>query len=325
MFFFFSEGFFGFPKCVLKPLLLIGLLSFTQNIQCISRVYQNWIIFLRSKERNILNHHLDWVDGISHTHICVYFLVLLSKPINQHPQISSLTTSNESKQFDLTVEGYFSVALPGNGRNGKLSLIHPNVLHVPQFTTHTIHNPSSYNVQLIPYHHFKIHHPKYVSVKVFLKQSLLFTRKLWNQFGDTIVWNYQSLKNQLFKSPVSGQPFHRFTWIPGMVCLDIQVPSLKLTTKAPEKGWLEYHRFLLGPGLFSGAMLVLGRVHLYGLRENGTTCFSPSLYSAFWFHCQLVSKSSDSEAYCVFVGFHFQKKWGKTNLALVDVPKKTSL
>lgn len=142
--YFSSEGFFGFPKCVLKPLLLIGLLSFTQNIQRISRVYQIWIIFLRSKEKNILNHHLDWVDDISHTHICVYFLVLLSQPINQHPQISSLTTSNESEQFDLTVEGYFSVALPGNGRNGKLSLIHPNVLHVPQFTTPTIHNnPSS--------------------------------------------------------------------------------------------------------------------------------------------------------------------------------------
>ena len=46
------------------------------------------------------------------------------------------------------------------------------------------------------------------------------------------------------------------------------------------------------------------------------------LHSTFWFHCQLGSKSSDSEAYCVFVGFHFQKKWGKTNLALVDVPKK---
>ena len=31
---------FWFPKCVLKPLLLIGVLSFTQNIQRISRVYQ---------------------------------------------------------------------------------------------------------------------------------------------------------------------------------------------------------------------------------------------------------------------------------------------
>ena len=36
--------------------------------------------------------------------------------------------------------------------------------------------------------------------------------------------------------------------------------SLKLTAKAPEKGCLEYDRFLLGPGLFSGAMLVSGSV-----------------------------------------------------------------
>ena len=39
------------------------------------------------------------------------------------------------------------------------------------------------------------------------------------------------------------------------------LPSLKLTAKAPENRWLEYDRFLLGPGLFSGAkMLVSGRV-----------------------------------------------------------------
>ena len=38
------------------------------------------------------------------------------------------------------------------------------------------------------------------------------------------------------------------------------VPSLKLTANAPENGWLEYDRFLLGPGLFSGDMLVSGRV-----------------------------------------------------------------
>ena len=31
------------------------------------------------------------------------------------------------------------------------------------------------------------------------------------------------------------------------------IPSLKLTAKSPENGWLEYNRFLLGPGLFSGA------------------------------------------------------------------------
>ena len=40
----------------------------------------------------------------------------------------------------------------------------------------------------------------------------------------------------------------------------IDIPPLKLTAFAPENGWLEYDRFLLGPGLFSGAMLVLGSV-----------------------------------------------------------------
>ena len=34
-----------------------------------------------------------------------------------------------------------------------------------------------------------------------------------------------------------------------------QIPSLKLTAKAPENGWLEYDRFLLGPGPFSDAGL----------------------------------------------------------------------
>ena len=32
--------------------------------------------------------------------------------------------------------------------------------------------------------------------------------------------------------------------------------SLKLTAKAPENGWLEYDPFLLGFGLFSGALAV---------------------------------------------------------------------
>ena len=38
------------------------------------------------------------------------------------------------------------------------------------------------------------------------------------------------------------------------------VPSLKLTAKAPENGWLEYDRFLLGWPNFRGELLVLGRV-----------------------------------------------------------------
>ena len=32
-----------------------------------------------------------------------------------------------------------------------------------------------------------------------------------------------------------------------------EIPSLKLTAKAPRNGWLEYDPFLLGFGLFSGA------------------------------------------------------------------------
>ena len=46
-----------------------------------------------------------------------------------------------------------------------------------------------------------------------------------------------------------------------MTLYPLLLPSLKLTAKAPENGWLEDDRFLLGFGLFSGAkMLVLGRV-----------------------------------------------------------------
>ena len=35
-----------------------------------------------------------------------------------------------------------------------------------------------------------------------------------------------------------------------------KIISLKLTAKASENGWLEYDCFLLGPGLFSGALAV---------------------------------------------------------------------
>jgi len=34
----------------------------------------------------------------------------------------------------------------------------------------------------------------------------------------------------------------------------VEVTCPELTANAPENGWLEYDRFLLGPGLFSGAM-----------------------------------------------------------------------
>ena len=42
------------------------------------------------------------------------------------------------------------------------------------------------------------------------------------------------------------------------------LPSLKLTAKAPENGWLEYY-FLIGGGLFSVAMLVSGSVFVLKL------------------------------------------------------------
>ena len=46
--------------------------------------------------------------------------------------------------------------------------------------------------------------------------------------------------------------------------LTTTIPSLKLTSKAPENGWLEDDPFLLGVGLFSGAMLISGRVRFKG-------------------------------------------------------------
>jgi len=36
---------------------------------------------------------------------------------------------------------------------------------------------------------------------------------------------------------------------------EIPVPSLELTAKAPENGWLEYDRCPVGPGLFSGSIV----------------------------------------------------------------------
>ena len=41
---------------------------------------------------------------------------------------------------------------------------------------------------------------------------------------------------------------------------NMYISSLKVTAKAPENGWLEYDRFLLGPGLFSGAISGLASV-----------------------------------------------------------------
>ena len=44
------------------------------------------------------------------------------------------------------------------------------------------------------------------------------------------------------------------------VWMTLTLPETKPASLTPENGWLEYDRFLLGPGLFSGAMLVSGRV-----------------------------------------------------------------
>ena len=48
-----------------------------------------------------------------------------------------------------------------------------------------------------------------------------------------------------------------------------ELPSLKLRVKAPENGWLEYDCFLLGPGLFSGSLLVSGSVTA-GTQSHGS-------------------------------------------------------
>ena len=45
---------------------------------------------------------------------------------------------------------------------------------------------------------------------------------------------------------------------------------------APENGWLEYYPFLLGFGLFSGAMLVSGSVAIVSLSLSLCVC-GPSL------------------------------------------------
>ena len=46
-------------------------------------------------------------------------------------------------------------------------------------------------------------------------------------------------------------------------CLASNLPSLKLTAKAPENGWLEDDPFLFGGPIFRGKQLVLGRVSNY--------------------------------------------------------------
>ena len=49
----------------------------------------------------------------------------------------------------------------------------------------------------------------------------------------------------------------------GWIKIAYQLPSLKLTAKAPENGWLEYDRFLLEWPIFRGELLVSGRVDIF--------------------------------------------------------------
>ena len=73
------------------------------------------------------------------------------------------------------------------------------------------------------------------------------------------------------------------------------LPSLKLTAKAPENGWLEYKPFLLGrPGLFSGAkwLLVSGRGapnRIQWKRTNLSWGFSIALLPSSLWSCWCVS------------------------------------
>ena len=59
-----------------------------------------------------------------------------------------------------------------------------------------------------------------------------------------------------------------------------EVHSLKLRAKAPENGWLEYY-FPLGEGLFSGAMLVVGRVYSLIFQETNPSCLAVLLLTFF--------------------------------------------
>ena len=48
--------------------------------------------------------------------------------------------------------------------------------------------------------------------------------------------------------------------IPTSIEIHRKIHSLKLTAKAPENGWLEFDRFLLGWPIFRDELLVSGRV-----------------------------------------------------------------
>ena len=79
-------------------------------------------------------------------------------------------------------------------------------------------------------------------------------------------------------------------WIPAPRILNHrapnqQLPSRKLYNIAPENGWLEYDPFLLGAGLFSGALAVSFREcnHMsWFIFHHGWRCFVVCSYTPFF-------------------------------------------
>ena len=66
------------------------------------------------------------------------------------------------------------------------------------------------------------------------------------------------------------------------------IPSLKLTAKAPENGWLEYDPFLLGWPILRGELLVSGSVINYVvgfLPPIGVMCMSSNPTKTFVLCC----------------------------------------
>ena len=82
-----------------------------------------------------------------------------------------------------------------------------------------------------------------------------------------------------------------------------RVPSLKLTAKAPENGWLKYDCFLLGPGLFARAFWVsLQGVFFPPPKKEGAIPSTNSLVSpppkknGTWLLCNWAHRHQDLKA-----------------------------
>ena len=73
--------------------------------------------------------------------------------------------------------------------------------------------------------------------------------------------------------------------------------TLPETNMAPENGWLEYHRFLLGPGLFSGANLLL-------VSGSGMTHFESRHINTSWW----LNQPNCSKYFCK--NWSFPQKFG---------------